>query len=45
MRRWCERFAEGVDKTIRFTDWSRRPLTDAQKTYALADVTHLAPDL
>ncbi|RLK10732.1 ribonuclease D [Ruegeria conchae] len=32
---------EGVDKTSRFTDWSRRPLTDAQKTYALADVTHL----
>ncbi|MGJ5619023.1 ribonuclease D [Sulfitobacter sp. MF3-043] len=32
---------EGVDKTSRFTDWSRRPLSDAQKTYALADVTHL----
>ncbi|MEJ6478579.1 MAG: ribonuclease D [Octadecabacter sp.] len=32
---------EAVDKTSRFTDWSRRPLTDAQKTYALADVTHL----
>jgi ribonuclease D len=32
---------ETVDKTSRFTDWSRRPLTDAQKTYALADVTHL----
>lgn len=32
---------EGLDKTSRFTDWSRRPLTDAQKTYALADVTHL----
>ncbi len=32
---------QGVDKTSRFTDWSRRPLTDAQKTYALADVTHL----
>ena len=30
-----------VDKSSRFTDWSRRPLTDAQKTYALADVTHL----
>ena len=30
-----------LDKTSRFTDWSRRPLTDAQKKYALADVTHL----
>ncbi|MEE4189513.1 MAG: ribonuclease D, partial [Roseobacter sp.] len=30
-----------LDKTSRFTDWSRRPLTDAQKTYALADVPHL----
>ena len=36
-----KRAKEGVDKTSRFTDWSRRPLTDAQKTYALADVTHL----
>ena len=32
-----------LDKTSRFTDWSRRPLTDAQQTYALADVTHLRP--
>ena len=32
---------KSLDKTSRFTDWSRRPLTDAQKTYALADVTHL----
>ncbi|MEL6619208.1 MAG: ribonuclease D [Pseudomonadota bacterium] len=32
---------QSLDKTSRFTDWSRRPLTDAQKTYALADVTHL----
>ncbi len=32
---------EGLDKSSRFTDWSRRPLTDAQKNYALADVTHL----
>lgn len=31
----------GVDKSSRFTDWSRRPLSDAQKQYALADVTHL----
>ena len=30
-----------LDKSSRFTDWSRRPLADAQKTYALADVTHL----
>ncbi|MBU2867973.1 ribonuclease D [Pacificibacter marinus] len=32
---------ESLDKTSRFTDWSRRPLTPAQETYALADVTHL----
>ncbi|MEN8840831.1 MAG: HRDC domain-containing protein, partial [Octadecabacter sp.] len=32
---------DSVDKSSRFTDWSRRPLTDAQRTYALADVTHL----
>ncbi len=30
-----------LDKSSRFTDWSQRPLTDAQKKYALADVTHL----
>ena len=30
-----------LDKSSRFTDWSRRPLSDAQQTYALADVTHL----
>ena len=30
-----------IDKSSRFTDWSQRPLTDAQKVYALADVTHL----
>ena len=29
------------DKTHRFTDWSNRPLTQDQITYALADVTHL----
>lgn len=32
---------ENLDKTSRFTDWSRRPLSEAQKEYALADVTHL----
>ncbi len=32
---------ESLDKTSRFTDWSRRPLSTAQKEYALADVTHL----
>ncbi|MEP4377656.1 MAG: ribonuclease D [Alphaproteobacteria bacterium] len=31
------------DKGSRFTDWSHRPLTDAQMDYALADVTHLRP--
>ncbi len=30
-----------LDKSSRFTDWSRRPLTAAQVTYAIADVTHL----
>ncbi|MFV0514003.1 MAG: ribonuclease D [Jhaorihella sp.] len=30
-----------LDKTSRFTDWSRRPLSEAQRKYALADVTHL----
>ncbi len=29
------------DKTHRFTDWSRRPLTPEQMHYAVADVTHL----
>jgi len=30
-----------VDKSSRFTDWSKRPLTDRQLKYALADVEHL----
>ena len=30
-----------LDKTSRFTDWSRRPLSERQLTYAIGDVTHL----
>lgn len=30
-----------VDKSSRFTDWSKRPLTERQLTYALCDVTYL----
>jgi len=30
-----------IDKSSRFTDWSRRPLSPAQLTYAFSDVTHL----
>ncbi len=38
VRKICK---QGLDKTSRFTDWTRRPLTQAQQTYALADVTYL----
>lgn len=37
-----------LDKGARFTDWSRRPLSEKQLSYAIADVTHLRdlyPDL
>jgi ribonuclease D len=30
-----------LDKSNRFTDWARRPLTEAQVVYATSDVTHL----
>ncbi len=30
-----------IEKASRFADWSKRPLTDKQLSYALADVTHL----
>lgn len=32
-----------IDKTSRFTDWARRPLSDTQLSYAIADVTHMRP--
>ncbi len=32
-----------IDKSSRFTDWARRPLTERQVAYALSDVTHLRP--
>jgi len=33
--------SRNLDKTSRFTDWSRRPLSERQLTYALGDVIHL----
>jgi len=33
--------SHNLDKTSRFTDWSRRPLSERQLTYALGDVIHL----
>jgi len=33
--------ADTLDKSHRFTDWTCRPLSDAQLTYAISDVTHL----
>lgn len=32
---------QDLDKSSRFTDWSRRPLSQKQLLYALGDVTHL----
>jgi len=34
---------DNLDKTCRFTDWSRRPLTEAQTTYALPHTTPPPP--
>lgn len=35
------RLGRNLDKGARFTDWSRRPLSEKQLSYALGDVTHL----
>jgi len=32
---------DSLDKSLRFTDWTRRPLSEAQLAYAISDVTHL----
>ena len=32
---------DSLDKSNRFTDWTRRPLSEAQLAYAISDVTHL----
>ncbi|WP_409433430.1 ribonuclease D [Litorimonas sp. RW-G-Af-16] len=42
------RLGISLDKGARFTDWARRPLSEKQLSYAIADVTHLRdlfPDL
>ena len=31
-----------IDKTLRFTDWQKRPLSNKQIKYAISDVTHLS---
>lgn len=36
-----ELLGKNLDKSSRFTDWSRRPLSDKQIDYALSDVTYL----
>ena len=33
--------ADTLDKSYRFTDWTRRPLSEPQLAYAISDVTHL----
>jgi len=35
------RLEKDLDKGARFTDWSKRPLSDKQLKYAMGDVTHL----
>jgi ribonuclease D len=38
----CRKIAKvEIDKSSRFTDWSRRPLSQKQLDYAIGDVTHL----
>jgi ribonuclease D len=32
---------DALDKSLRFTDWARRPLSEPQLRYAISDVTHL----
>ena len=40
-RWWASSPGAQLDKSSRFTDWARRPLSEAQIHYALGDVTHL----